>query len=200
MIMAKRPSLGRVKTRLAASIGDGLALSLYEKMLSKTLHTASLSPYQVIISATGTGNYEFPSSVTLNEQVEGDLGLRMATAFQHSFEQFPSIPTVMIGTDCFELSLNGIEEAFKQLEQKDVVLGPSEDGGYYLIGMKTVHTEVFKEMQWSVDSVMEETRKRLHSAKLTFREVATLNDIDTLEDLKKSALYEEVKQQLNELK
>lgn len=200
VVMAKRPQLGRAKTRLAESVGNELALSFYQKMLLKTLQTASKVPFEVIVAATGEGNYEFPSRFHLQEQVPGDLGLRMASAFSQAFEKFSQLPAVMIGTDCYELTPAIIERSFELLQTKDVVLGPSEDGGYYLIGMKTVHPTLFSDMEWSVETVLVETQKRLKLANVTCAEVDTLNDIDTLDDLKKSALYHEVEQQLNELK
>lgn len=198
IVMAKRPKLGQAKTRLAASVGNELALTFYNLMLAKTLQTAELVPYHTCIAATGEGTYSFPETFEVIEQVKGDLGRRMSSAFDYAFQNNKATSVVMIGTDCYELEPAIIKDAFRKLSTKDVVLGPSQDGGYYLIGMNELHEELFMNMTWSVETVLEETKIKLTSAGLSFAEVKELNDIDTLEDLKDSSLYAQVKHQLNE--
>jgi glycosyltransferase A (GT-A) superfamily protein (DUF2064 family) len=99
----------------------------------------------------------------------------------------------MIGTDCYDLTIDELSNAFDVLTLNQLVFGPSEDGGYYLIGMNALHPEVFESMEWSVSSVMSETKIRMRQKGLVWGEVKTLNDIDTLADLKTSSLWNEVK-------
>jgi rSAM/selenodomain-associated transferase 1 len=193
VIMAKRPVLGKVKTRLAASVGKQMALDLYEMMLSKTFMIAEDSGKKVLVLATGEGDLELPSSFLLEEQVEADLGAKMLHGFQTAMERFPNEPIVMIGTDCYDLTIDELSNAFDVLTLNQLVFGPSEDGGYYLIGMNALHPEVFESMEWSVSSVMSETKIRMRQKGLVWGEVKTLNDMDTLADLKTSSLWNEVK-------
>ncbi len=196
VIMAKRPALGKVKTRLAASVGDEMALELYQQMLSKTFHTVLNLGKKVVVMATGEGNMTVPPSFIQQEQIQADLGAKMMHGFQSAQALCPGEPAVMVGTDCFDLSASELAEAFDVLTSHQLVFGPSEDGGYYLIGMNTPQSDVFEDIEWSTPSVMEETRKRMRSSNLSWGEVKTLNDIDTLEDLKLSSLWTDVKSKI----
>ena len=109
-----------------------------------------------------------------------DLGARMLMAFETAFEDsYENV--VIVGSDLFELKPIHLKKAFEALENHEVVLGPSLDGGYYLLGMTKLHPTLFKNKQWGTDSVLESTLKDLkkHNVKL----LEALNDIDTFEDL-----------------
>ena len=98
-------------------------------------------------------------------------------------------PSVIIGTDCIDLTHENLENAFFALKEFDVVIGPAEDGGYYLIGMKKPIKELFENKKWSTESVFIDTIEDIKRLGLTHFTLPTLSDIDTLDDLKKSELY-----------
>ena len=104
------------------------------------------------------------------------MQMAFETAFKDSYEK-----VVIVGSDLFDLKPIHLEKAFEALENHEVVLGPSLDGGYYLLGMTKLHPSLFKNKQWGTDSVLESTLKDLkeHNVKL----LEALNDIDTFEDL-----------------
>jgi len=99
------------------------------------------------------------------------------TAFKNAYEK-----VVIVGSDLFDLKPTHIEDAFTALEKNEVVLGPSLDGGYYLLGMKKMHPNIFKNKEWGTDMVLETTLKDLELQNVKLLEA--LNDIDTFEDLK----------------
>ncbi|MGB0423204.1 MAG: TIGR04282 family arsenosugar biosynthesis glycosyltransferase, partial [Flavobacteriales bacterium] len=134
-----------------------------------------------------TGNVPFINELGFPEyeQVEGTLGLKMKEAFQYFS---PKHKLVMIGTDCPELTSEIIAKAYKELETKDVVFGPSEDGGYYLIGMRPYCKELLEEISWSTDSVLNESMEKCRKLGKSFALLPELNDIDTIEDLRASKL------------
>lgn len=187
IVMAKRPELGKCKTRLAQGIGDQQALNVYRLLLANTLDQVEASSLPVFLFLTGEGIMEFPENFAIRDQGNGDLGDRMKDAFDHVFEQgFQN--AIMIGTDCYELSSQHIAEAKKHLENvADVVLGPSEDGGYYLIGMNGMH-DLFDGIAWSTPQVFTQSLEKIDQLGLTLATLEELNDIDTLEDLRRSTL------------
>jgi len=190
IIFVKNRREGHVKTRLAASIGKANALEVYNHLLKITADTARKVETDRLVSYSGhtekVDQFEralFKKSV----QSEGDLGERMDSAFKESFaDGYEKV--VLIGSDCPDISPSIIQRAFQLLDEADCVLGPSADGGYYLIGLKRPVTEIFLNMKWSVDSVFVETVKRLNAGSVSYRLLPILNDIDTAEDLKKSRL------------
>ena len=110
----------------------------------------------------------------------------MQHAFQQSFNHdFQKV--VLIGSDCAQLTQAIIDQAFTALDDNDVVIGPSEDGGYYLLGMRRFFGDLFAGIEWSTPTVFEETVGRVQSQGCSLELLPTLNDIDTEEDLKNSA-------------
>ncbi len=184
IIFTKNPVEGKVKTRLAKDIGAENALKIYEILLrySKEVTTPLEVTRQVYYSE------EIPEkdlwsgkSFTKKLQSGKDLGERMENAFAQGFaEGFDKI--VIIGTDLFELETKDLESAFIALDDHDYVIGPAQDGGYYLLGMKSLNSEIFKNKQWSTSSVFNDTLKDLEGA--TVKILETQNDIDVLEDIK----------------
>lgn len=183
LVMAKRPEIGKVKTRLAAGIGAELALEVYQRLLCYTLDELSTLPVDRRIFWTGSGSFAAPEWLSEHEQVKGDLGMRMLSAFMAVEKECPKQKKIMIGTDCPELSAEHLAEALRLLDDHDVVIGPSQDGGYYLIGMKLVHTQLFEEIPWSTHEVLHRTRGVLSSSGLRWKELPSLNDVDVLADL-----------------
>ena len=190
MIFIKNPVAGEVKTRLGASIGSTNALQVYKKLLSHTREIAVQVKcdreiwYSSMIDRRDSWN----SDLFEKKLQQGrNLGVRMSGAFQQAFEAGYE-KAVIIGSDCPELEPQHIEDAFDALRSEDAVIGPSEDGGYYLLGMKKYTPEIFSDIEWSTSSVFEETMRHFEQLGLTCKTLEVLNDIDTIEDLKKSDL------------
>lgn len=188
LIFVKNPEKGKVKTRLARTVGDQKAYKTYLKLLDFTIDTTSRvnAKKQIWYSsfvdeADGFGGPGFKKKL----QQGKNLGERMLSAFREGFEDdFQKI--VIIGSDCPGISPEIIEDAFAKLDQNDVVIGPSEDGGYYLLGLKQLIPGIFEDISWSTESVFSETVVVLKNHDLTYKVLTVLNDIDTEEDLRNS--------------
>lgn len=191
--MAKLPEFGKVKTRLAAEVGKDKALEIYSTMLSR-LNSLLLSlDTEVHIHYDGNGGVpaDFFPSFRHIPQVEGDLGLRMKAVIQSSMDIYGG-PVILIGSDIPDLNKGVFQNAIELLETNEVVLGPSLDGGYYLIAMHALHPELFEGIEWSTDSVRKQTIAKCEDLHLKVAFTKELNDIDTFEDLKSSTLWSEV--------
>lgn len=117
-----------------------------------------------------------------------DLGERMFHAIRSGFEAgFHHI--VLIGTDCYELSSEILDEAFSALERSDAVVGPATDGGFYLIGLNKLLPELFLNREWSTSAVLNESIRILQCHETPYELLSELSDIDTFDDLKKSRLW-----------
>lgn len=189
IIFIRNPQLGKVKTRLAKTVGSEKALEIYKALL---LHTQSV-----------TQNLDCDKFVFYDENIETNdiwsgtlfenrtqfgnhLGEKMQNAFRHILD-LGYKNCIIIGSDLFDLQANHIEIALNKLENNDVVIGPAEDGGYYLLGLKKIIPSIFKNKDWGTSTVLSDTLKDLENYKIEFLE--TLNDIDTFEDLEKSSYY-----------
>lgn len=188
IIFVKNPEQGKVKTRLAASIGDKEALSVYEKLLAYTSAIASEVDcdrevwYSRFIPENDIWKEdEFDKKV----QTGNSLGSRMSNAFEQTFQSGQYDKAIIIGSDCAELTPEMIRVAFNKLSSADFVIGPAVDGGYYLLGMKTFHSEVFEEIEWSTGSVFDNTVQKIKQMRASYTELEKLNDVDTIEDWKK---------------
>ena len=183
IVFVRNPELGKVKTRLAKTIGDKKALNIYILLLK---HTESVlqkvSSDKVVYYSEEIQNNDLWSDRCFQKKLQkgNDLGERMQHAFEMAFKEGYE-KVVIVGSDLFDLKAVHIENAFKSLENHDLVIGPSLDGGYYLLGMKVLHSAVFKNKQWGTDSVLETTLKNLEQENVKLLEA--LNDIDTFEDL-----------------
>jgi len=186
IVFIKNAEKGKVKTRLAATIGDEKALEIYQELLAHTRHVSAntkvdcLLFYSNYIEAEDAWDAErFRKFV----QVGADLGERMKGAFELAFERYGYEQVAIIGSDCAELSEDTITAAFEKLEYHEVVIGPSTDGGYYLLGMNNLFKSVFDNKHWSTSSVLEDTLVDIKNAGLTYYLLPELTDIDTEEDL-----------------
>lgn len=183
IVFVRNPELGKVKTRLAKTIGDKKALNIYILLLK---HTESVlqkvSSDKVVYYSEEIQNNDLWSNRCFQKKLQkgNDLGERMQHAFEMAFKEGYE-KVVIVGSDLFDLKVVHIENAFKSLENHDLVIGPSLDGGYYLLGMKVMHPAVFKNKQWGTDSVLETTLKNLEQKNVKLLEA--LNDIDTFDDL-----------------
>lgn len=181
----RNPELGKVKTRLAKTIGNPSALTIYKKLLK---HTESvLRPLTcdkaVYYSVKIRENDIWDSNIYQKHQQNGeDLGERMANAFKNSFKnEYQKI--IIVGSDLYDLKTEHINQAFEALKNNDVVLGPAEDGGYYLLGMKQFYPKLFQNKNWGTSSVLKETLDNLEQENVFLLD--TLNDIDVYDDIEK---------------
>jgi len=183
LIFTRNPALGKVKTRLAQGVGEENALTIYKILLQHT-HDVVLktsSKKRVGYSVKVRENDLWESSLFEKFQQEGeDLGQRMKHAFSKAFSDTYK-KVVIIGSDLYDLQPRHIEEAFEALTLHDAVIGPAKDGGYYLLGMRLLIPEVFKNKAWGSDTVLEKTLENLKPYSLHTLE--ELNDIDFAEDL-----------------
>jgi len=182
IIFLRLPEKGKVKTRLAATVGDDQALNIYQQLISYTLELASLSPQKVYLFFDGGLPTEADRDVRFSyyKQSDGDLGMKMLNAI--SFVLNYHTKAIVIGSDCPDLSLAILTESFTRLEDNSVVLGPAIDGGYYLIGCKAVYPSLFEDIQWSTATVLNATIEKIKKEKLTYSLLETLSDIDSEED------------------
>jgi len=184
LIFIRNPELGKVKTRLARTLGDPEALRIYHVLLEKTRHAAMdcdadrLLFYSDFVDAQDL----WPASFFQKKvQHSGDLGARMESAFQVAF-QSGADKAVIIGSDCPELTGAVLQQAFDLLDDADFVLGPVPDGGYYLLGMKMLEPSVFYGIEWSTETVREITLEKIQVAGKTFALLPMLSDVDTEAD------------------
>lgn len=185
IMFVKEPKLGFVKTRLSKSCGEEFTLGLYKSFVKDLINTLSNESYD--FKLCGFPNLELINNTFGNFdnflQVKGDLGIKMKEAFVSQFKQgYEKI--VLIGSDTPHITKELINESFNQLEKNDMTLGPSLDGGYYLISFNksTLNEYVFDDISWSTSKVREQTLKKLENKNIYLHEV--LNDIDILDDLK----------------
>lgn len=183
LVFAKTPVLGTVKTRLAKTVGNQNALIIYTHLLRKTNQILENLPHEVVIFFNGNNpellQANFPTFV-LKEQNGSDLGERMSHAFQWGFNQgYKNI--VIVGTDLWDFDTTLINHAFHLLKTNDCVIGPSKDGGYYLLGKKETIVELFQNKKWSSSSVLAATLEDLKKYKVVLLQEKT--DIDTYEDV-----------------
>ncbi|MFN6086135.1 MAG: TIGR04282 family arsenosugar biosynthesis glycosyltransferase [Fluviicola sp.] len=186
IIFQKNRLPGQVKTRLAKTIGDEKALEIYDFMV-KNIH-ACIEPLgfdtSVYFSHFDEKNVLWDYASTSIQTQDPDLGIRMYDAIKHELEKgYTNV--ILIGTDFIDFQKELIEDAFNKLDQNDYVFGPTYDGGYYLVGCKKVHSEVFLDKIWSTETVLIEAIDELEKLKLTVGFTEKINDIDTEEDLGK---------------
>lgn len=185
IVFCKNPELGKVKTRLAKAIGSAKALIIYQKLLEHTAHCVEHTPIKTAIfySESLVKEDVWNNSADYKEvQSAGDLGMRMAAAFQWGFDRDFG-PIVLIGSDLWTLTPRHLQDAFIQLTTHEVVLGPATDGGYYLIGIQQFQGRLFKNMPWSTPELWSKTLDVLKDKTLAILEEQ--NDIDEESDLRK---------------
>lgn len=178
---------GKVKTRLASDIGPERASEIYLAFCQTLLaRLSNAADERSIVYAPAERKNEFltvaQDTWQIVPQTKGDLGRRMSEFFHAKLAE-PQTKVVVIGSDCLDIDVALIDQAFAALNEVDVVLGPSEDGGYYLIGMSTFRPEVFVDIAWSTESVMSQTLERIANNDISHTLLPSLNDIDDLGDL-----------------
>ncbi|HEY0057671.1 MAG TPA: TIGR04282 family arsenosugar biosynthesis glycosyltransferase [Flavisolibacter sp.] len=185
IIFVRNPERGKVKTRLAATLGDDKALEIYLQLLD---HTAAItkslqdvSRYVFYSDSIGQNDPWSEGSFYKMIQSDGDLGRKMFAAFQAVFSRGHN-KVVIIGSDCPGLTSGGLMSAFESLSRQDVVIGPANDGGYYLLGLKELNEMFFTNKEWSTDGVYKATLENIHSLHLSCYCLPPLVDVDTEED------------------
>ena len=189
LIFTRNPELGKVKSRLAKGVGKENALEIYKKLLSHTKDVVSTlnCTKRVGYSVKVRDNDMWDNAIFEKFQQEGeDLGVRMYNAFEKAFaDGYDNV--LIVGSDLYDLRASHINEAFDALHSNDAVIGPAQDGGYYLLGMNKLVKDVFYNKEWGGDTVFASTINDLATAKV--HQLETLNDIDFAEDLKPYAEF-----------
>lgn len=182
IIFYRNPELGKVKTRLAATVGDEMALAVYYRLASHTREISKNLSVDKVVYYSHRLDTEDDWKDHKALQTGGSLGERMQNAFRESFSLgYQSV--CIIGTDCWELSESHIKKAFEVLKRCDGVIGPALDGGYYLLGMNKLHHSIFENKEWSTSSVFSDTVKTMEQLKWTYELLEPLRDVDVKEDL-----------------
>ncbi|MDG1805699.1 TIGR04282 family arsenosugar biosynthesis glycosyltransferase [Flavicella sp.] len=184
ILFTRNPELGKVKTRLAASIGDQKALDIYKELLSHTQNIAlNVNADKNLYYSESVVNFDDWDETIFSKKAQrgNDLGEKMLDAFKDGFSKgYEKI--IIIGSDIYDLQTSHICKAFDDLEKFDTVLGPAQDGGYYLLGTKQLIPELYKNKKWGTESVLKDTIADLDGLfSVSFLE--TLNDIDVISDI-----------------
>ena len=185
-MFVKEPKLGFVKTRLSKNCTKEFTLKLYQYFVKDLITTFKNSAHNFKLCIAGDFYNTTNAFGDFNNflQVEGDLGIKMQKAFEQEFNKgYEKI--ILIGSDTPHLSHQIIEESFHQLNAHDSVIGPSLDGGYYLIGFNknSFDSNAFTNIIYSTHTVMQQTLHKLHKKNIYL--LQELNDIDYIEDLEK---------------
>jgi rSAM/selenodomain-associated transferase 1 len=191
VIMAKAPQMGQVKTRLCPPLSLAEAAQLYRCFLLDTIaNIQTLEAVSPVIAYAPTSSRtlfeDLTPDFTLIPQQGTDLGTRMATCFAQLFaEGYREI--LLTGSDLPTLPTAYLRQAIDLImtPQNDVVLGPSEDGGYYLIGLRQLYRQLFAEIHWSTDQVLRETLRRAEVKQLRVACLPPWFDVDTTADLER---------------
>ena len=188
IVFIKNPEEGKVKTRIAHTIGNAGALNIYLTLIDIVHH--------VVINTDAVRHVFYSEFLNKNDrwsdtsfckhvQTGHDLGERMKNAFKSVFNAYSEQDTckvVIIGSDCPYLTPSIMDDAFFSLEQSDFVVGPTYDGGYYLLGMKIFTANIFDDIEWSTECVFDQTIDKIKNQGSTFQLLPTLHDIDTEDD------------------
>ena len=188
VVMAREPVAGSTKTRLAAAIGAPEAASLYESFLLDTLATCGSLPAALLISYAPDGSRaeqyfrRIAPRAILALQEEVAFGARLAAAMQAAFDrEFERV--AVIGSDIPHLAAAWIQDAFTSLDDHDLALGPTQDGGYYLLALRTPNPRLFDDIDWSSGLELGQTHSRAGELELRVKEVQDTFDIDDIGDL-----------------
>lgn len=190
LILTRNPELGKCKTRLATKVGDKVALDIYKFLLDKTVSfTKDLKVEKWVYYSESIWEDDIWDNKLYQKKLQKgkDLGERMMNAFREGFRAgFENI--IVIGSDMFHLNQSDLEEAFSKFKGHNYVVGPAEDGGYYLLGMKYLKVELFQNKAWGTDTVLSDTLSDLKSEKIALLDEK--NDVDHYEDIKDIEAFE----------
>ena len=190
LLFVKNPVPGRVKTRLAATLGPEAAAAVYRPLVRRVLENLPESADLVVVFDPPQSALDIESwirsltgdrPVSIWGQTPGDLGDRLRAAFSRAFHAGYT-RVAAVGSDCVEIPADFFEETWRALEDADVVLGPAVDGGYYLIALKRDCPGLFSAIPWSSDQVFELTCARARAARQRVATLPPLEDVDTESD------------------
>ena len=192
LVFAKPPTPGYAKTRLIPALGQQGAAELHRRLVLRTLaKVSSKGLWDVQLWCAGDINDDFFQSclsqfdISLKTQSGSDLGKRMSNAFEDALANYDRV--VVIGTDCPLLDQKIIAESFHCLTNYPVVINPAEDGGYVLLGLKSVDDKVFENVSWGTSLVTQQTLSNLNKLNWTTATLPLLWDVDLPQDLEKLA-------------
>jgi len=193
IIFTRNPELGKVKTRLAATVGDEAALEIYNILINRIVEVSekTTADKYVFYSENIQENDAWDDTIFRKKMQHGeDLGERMNIAFEQLLKMGYQ-KVVIVGSDIYELTSQDIEDSFSALETDDFVIGPAKDGGYYLLGIKQLNSDIFKNKNWGSNSVFENTMKNLKNEKVSL--LAVKNDVDVYDDLEGIEIFQKYK-------
>jgi len=177
---------GKVKTRLAKTIGDEKALEVYKKLVEIIYDQVPADLFEVLIwftPAIEKLNHPLHENASFYVQKGDGLGSRMLNSFESAFKSgFEKV--LIIGTDCPYITAEIYRKATEMLDYNDYVIGPANDGGYYLFGAKESPEEIMKNIEWSTDTVLRTTLQSIEREGRTYSLLEELTDIDNAEDFK----------------
>ena len=183
IVFCKNSLIGKVKTRLAKSIGGLNALKIHDLLVSKTISVLKQIENDVVVFHSDFIPNDNKWSFTKFQKIQNgkDLGVRMKKAFEWGFEVgYQKI--CIIGTDLWTVEEKIFRETFIALKKIDIVFGPAKDGGYYLLGLKKINYSIFNLNSWGTSKVLDDSVKKIDNTE-TVCYLQELNDIDTEEDL-----------------
>lgn len=190
LIFTRNPEFGKCKSRLAAKVGKQTALDIYKFLLDHTVSiTKKLEANRTVLYSEEIWENDIWDNTIYQKQLQkgDDLGIRMKNAFEEGFNAgYTKI--IVIGSDMFDLSQENLELAFKKLDSSDFVIGPAEDGGYYLLGMKILEPSLFVDKNWGTNTVLRDTLDNLKNKKIELLEIR--NDVDYYEDIKDISAFQ----------
>lgn len=191
IIFTRNPEIGKGKRRLAATVGDQAAFDIYKFLLA---HTRSITKdlnatKQVWYSEKVHEQDDWSNNMYEKYAQSGsDLGVRMQNAFEEAFKNHNHV--IIIGSDMYDMSQEDLEIAFHQLESHDAVIGPAQDGGYYLLGFtKKLVKGIFENKDWGTETVLAKTLNDLKS--VNYATLDTRNDVDYYEDIKDIPVFQQ---------
>lgn len=187
ILFFKNPVKGKVKTRLAATIGEEASLKIYKYLLKRTNRTALTIPaHRMVFYSDFIPTGDEWDSIHFEKHLQhgADLGQKMHHALTLALEQHEK--AILIGGDIPALSKEILENAFELLDEAPVVWGPAADGGYYLVGLRTANPSLFEIDTWSTSDVLQQSLKKCREAGLDWRLLPELADIDTEPDWRRA--------------
>lgn len=180
VLFTRYPEPGKAKTRLIPAVGEAGAANVHRQLAERTVAAMRASALEIEIRYTGAEATRFAdwlgADLSLIAQGDGDLGDRLRAAIG-------APPVIFVGADCPDLTADLLREAADALTKHDVVIGPAEDGGYWLIGISARHDWLFTDMSWGTEAVLPETLRRLAEHDIEPKLLPILADCDRPEDL-----------------
>ena len=187
VLFARQPVAGHVKTRIADAVSSPTAAAVYGALLEHSIDVVRRTglPWSLSLAAPADPVWTAALSVAAEVQVEGDLGRRMDACLQRWFGAGAD-RVVIVGSDIPGVAPGHLRDAFDALDRHAVVLGPAGDGGYWLVGQREPGVDCFSGVPWSSPDTLAATRRRLEELGLTWAEIDTLSDLDTVDDLRRT--------------